>query len=285
MRINGKELSDNILTDLKKQTEKLHLAIILVGNDPSSISYIRQKETKAEIIGIQTTVYRFEESASQKRIITLIKKLNASPGINGIIVQQPLPRKIDKNAVISAISAEKDIDGFRKDSKYDSPIVLAVDKILEYIFSSNKNMGKKDNHKYINWLAEKYILIIGKGSTGGKPIMDYFNKLHIKIHVMDTDTINKEKLFKRADIIISAVGKKSIIKPNMIKRGVILIGIGLHKARNGKLHGDFEEDKIKKIASFYTPTPGGVGPMNVAMLLKNLVQGAGKNKLLLTINK
>ncbi|MCL4353172.1 bifunctional 5,10-methylenetetrahydrofolate dehydrogenase/5,10-methenyltetrahydrofolate cyclohydrolase [Patescibacteria group bacterium] len=273
--LNGKNLAGNILKRLGRKTNELRkrgkiprLAIIYIGSDLSSKSYIGQKEKKAQILGIQTTIYRFRESVEDDAIIKLINKLNSS-SVNGIIIQQPLPKHLDKDSIIMAVAADKDVDGFRPDSKYDSPIALAVNYILEYIFRSSRNSNNKNIHKFIGWLSTKDILIIGKGATGGGPVINFFRKKGLNINVIDTKTRNKKELLKNADIIISAVGKKSVIRANLIKKGVILIGIGLHN-ENGKLCGDYDENEIKDIASFYTPTPGGVGPVNVAMLLKNL---------------
>ncbi len=283
MKIDGRIISNAILADLKNQIENLkkkektiYLSTVLVGDDPSSKSYIKQKQLKADRLGIQTTVYHFNKSASEQKIINLIYKLNKSHMANGIIIQQPLPKHMNKDKIINAVSAEKDIDGFRKDSRYNPPIALAVNKILEYVFSSFHKSKKKYDQKFIKWLLKNNILVVGKGDTGGKPIIDFFNKQHIKTQAINSKTLNKKGLLKTADIIISAVGKKSIIEPDMIKQGVILIGVGLHKERNGRLYGDYKEDEIKDTTSFYTPTPGGIGPINIAMLLKNLVESVSK---------
>lgn len=285
MKIDGKEISSNISTDLKKQIEKLKkrgitpkLAIIMAGEDSNSAAYVRRKEIKAKEVGIETITKRFPSDTSQYSLLTTIQQFNKDSSIHGIIVQQPLPKEIDEKAVINAVAPEKDIDGFRKDSKYDSPIALAVNKVLEYIFSSNVKLNKKNDltprDKFLQWLIKKTIVVIGKGNTGGKPIIDFFKKIGLKTNVIDTKTRDKKDLLKNADIIISAVGKKDVITPIMIKRKTILIGIGLHKEKDGKLYGDYEEEKVKSIVSFYTPTPGGIGPINVAMLLKNLVTAA-----------
>ena len=294
MKIDGKEISSNISTDLKKQIEKLKkkgitpkLAIIMAGEDSNSAAYVRRKEIKAKEVGIETITKRFPSDTSQYSLLTTIQQFNKDSSIHGIIVQQPLPKEIDEKAVINAVAPEKDIDGFRKDSKYDSPIALAVNKVLEYIFSSNVKLNKKNVHlrggvapaahlegELFQWLHSQTIVVIGKGNTGGKPIIDFFKKIGLKTNVIDTKTRDKKDLLKNADIIISAVGKKDVITPIMIKRKTILIGIGLHKEKDGKLYGDYEEEKVKSIVSFYTPTPGGIGPINVAMLLKNLVTAA-----------
>lgn len=144
---------------------------------------------------------------------------------------------------------------------------------------NGRNSGHGQNDDFKNWLSSKKIAVVGKGETGGKPIIEMLRKMNIEPSIIDSKTKNKELITKKADIIISAGGKPNVIKPEMIKKGlpagrqgVILIGVGLHRGKDGKLHGDYDEEKIKNIASFYTPTPGGVGPVNVAMLLENLIK-------------
>ncbi len=261
MKIDGKKIAQDILESLKKKVEKLKkggitpkLAIILVGNDPASIAYVKRKEIKAKEIGIITSIYKYPSSVSEKDLLKQLNDLNHLINIHGIIVQQPLPPHTNIEKITQAIDPKKDIDGFHPQSKFEHPIAAAVLEIL-----------KKTP------LKSKKIIIVGKGETGGKLIIQAIKKAGIEPAVIDSKTEDPETLTKNADIIISAVGKPNIIKPSMVKKGVVLIGIGLHKGSDGKLHGDYDEEKIKDKASFYTPTPGGVGPINVAMLLKNLL--------------
>ena len=258
MKIDGREIAQKILEELRIKVSHLekapHLAIILIGDDPASKSYVNQKELKAKIIGAKTTVYKIPISTSANRILRLLNDLNHLTFIHGIIVQQPLPPHINIKRITEAINPNKDVDGFHSESKFQPPIAQAVLEILKpYSFKTKK------------------IVVIGKGETGGKPVIEALKKMNINPDIIDSKTMDHEPLTKKADIIISAVGKSNVIKPNMIKKGVILISIGLHKDLDGKLQGDYEEEQIKNIAAFYTPSPGGVGPINVAMLLKNLV--------------
>lgn len=258
MRIDGKQIANIILEDLKSKVQKLsvkpHLAIILIGNDSASKAYVKQKILTAEKIEIKTSLFQYPSSVSMKDLFEHLNDLNHLSTVHGIIVQQPLPPHLNLENITNAIDPKKDVDGFHAQSKFQPPISLAVLKILKFVPFENKK-----------------IVVIGKGETGGKPIIKTFKEMGINPIVIDSKTENPENLTKNADIIISAVGKPNIIKPDVIKKGVILISIGLHKGSDGKLRGDYEEDKIKNIASFYTPTPGGVGPVNVAILLKNLV--------------
>jgi methylenetetrahydrofolate dehydrogenase (NADP+) / methenyltetrahydrofolate cyclohydrolase len=266
MKIDGKKISQNILDELKKKVEKLkeknitpHLAIILVGDNPASTTYVNQKKIKAEQIGANTTIIRLPDNISESELIKIIKQFNQNKTIHGIIVQQPLPQNINIEAITQAIDPKKDVDGFNSKSQFKMPIALAVFEVF-------KNIGISD-------LKNKNVVMIGKGETGGKPITEALQELGIKPSIIDSQTENPENITKNADVIISAVGKTNIIKPEMIKENVILIGVGQHK-ENGKIIGDYDEEKIKNISAFYTPTPGGVGPIDVTMLLKNLVTAA-----------
>ena len=271
MSINGKTIASRILEDLKFKIQKLdivpHLAIILIGNDPASIAYVNQKKIKAEKIGARTSIYKYPNSISEKALLQHLNDLNHLSTVHGIIVQQPLPSHINIKKITQAIDPKKDVDGFNTNSKFEMPLSMAVLKILEEVHASTPGVEPR----FIDWLKSKQIIIMGKGETGGEPIVNSFKKMDIEPIVIDSKTKNPQVLTKTADIIISAVGKTNVVKPDMIKKGVILISIGLHKGLDGKLHGDYEENEIKNIVSFYTPTPGGVGPVNVSMLLKNVV--------------
>lgn len=263
MKIDGKEIAQNILASLKKRTDLLkknvtpHLVIILVGNDPASESYVKQKVQKGEAIGIKVTVKNYQLPIINYQLLEAIEQLNNDSNVHGIIVQQPLPSHIDVAATINAVNPQKDVDGFHPNSKFPMPLAVAVLKILD-------NVNK-------NWQTKK-IVIIGKGETGGGPVIKTLRDLGVQPLIIDSKTQNAQELTKTADIIISSVGKPNIVKADAIKKGVILISVGLHKGSDGKLHGDYEESEIADIAGFYTPTPGGVGPVNVACLLENLIQ-------------
>jgi len=274
MKIDGREIAQKIFEELREKVRKLKekniiptLAIILVGDDPPSKAYVRQKDLRAKEIGAETTIKYLLLNVLTDELLEIIEQFNKDKNIHGIIVQQPLPAHINVQDVTQAIDPQKDVDGFNLNSKFQPPISMAVLKILEKTYGHLP--GEQKRH-----LKNTKIVIAGKGKTGGKLIAQAFKKLGIEPIVVDSKTKNPQNLTKTADIIISAVGKSNVIKPDMIKKGVTLIGIGLHKEVDGKLHGDYEEEEIKNIASFYTPTPGGVGPVNVAMLLKNLVTAA-----------
>lgn len=275
MRVNGREIADKLLDELKIRVQELKekgitptLAIIMVGNNPQSVSYIEQKELKANKIGAKVIVENLDENISENELLNLIHRLNKDPRVHGIIVQRPV-LNISSEKLNSAVVPKKDVDGFNHHSEFDFPIVKAVLGILEHIYISTK----KDDQFY-DFLRRSKIVLIGKGETGGGPIIKTFEKKGINFNVIDSSTHNSSFIIHNSEIVISAVGKPNIINSKMIRDGAILISVGIHKEADGKLHGDYDEEKIKNIASFYTPTPGGVGPVNVAMLLKNLVKAA-----------
>lgn len=244
MRIDGKQIADTILASLKNTGAKPALAIIQIGDDPASSAYIRQKQKAAEQIGVKIIL---------SNNLTDVDSYNIDKNIHGIIIQRPVPGNLD----IPKVTVKKDVDGFLPNSPFEVPVALAVGEILKNVH-----------------ITEKNIVIIGRGETAGKPIAAYFQKQNCTTSVISSQTPNPEKILRNADIIISCVGKEKIITSSNIKPGVILISVGIWRDDLGKLHGDYEEDDIKNIASFYTPTPGGVGPINVACLMQNVVKAA-----------
>ncbi len=276
MRVDGKAIADSILKQLTAKVTKLrekgvipHMAVILVGEDPASVAYVRQKETKAAQIGAKTTIIKFPTTISQAKLLQTIKDLNNDKTIHGIIVQRPLPNYIDNKAVDLATDAKKDIDAFRKDAPYDMPLAAAVIKILEKVYEETDSFNP-----FTAWLKSKQVVVIGKGETGGGPVITKLQKLGMQPNVIDSKTQQPEKLTESADIIISTVGNKHANLPKTLKNNVIMIIVGMYRGDDGKLHGDYETHIVEHIASFYTPVPGGVGPVNVAMLLSNLVDAA-----------
>lgn len=234
-----------------------------------------------------------------KELVKKINALNDDPGNHAILIQRPLPPQIDTKKLEMLVSPQKDVDGFHPNSPYTLPLPLAVVKILEEIYLSLREgrleatneaiprdqdeshriaapLSVTRNDKFKQWLNSKKIVILGKGPTAGGPILKYLTKLGLKPTQIDSKTPNPDELIKKAGIVISAVGKPNIITPEKIKKGAILIGVGIFRGEDKKIHGDYNETDIKNIASFYTPTPGGVGPVNVAMLLDNLLNTAEK---------
>lgn len=265
MIIDGKSIAKEILRDLTIRVQNLKqkgitptLAIILIGEDTQSVSYVQQKELKAAKIGAIVDVYKLNSSISETELLQKIEQLNKDNNIHGIIIQRPV-RNISSERLDASVIPQKDVDGINPESLFEPPVSDAVIKILSSVQPDFTN---------------KKITVIGKGETGGKPIIKSLQKMGVEVSVIDSKAPNPETIIRNADIVISAVGKPNIIDASQIKKNSILISVGLYKGEDGKMHGDYNEEEIKNIASFYTPTPGGVGPVNVACLLSNLVKSA-----------
>lgn len=293
MKIDGRAIAREILDDLTKRVGELrangavpHLAVILVGENPSSKAYVHQKELKAEQIGVKISVFRYPASISEQKLLEKIDTLNNDDTIHGIIIQRPLPPHINEQKVTDATDPAKDVDGFAAQSPFAPPVALAVFKILEEVYelSSRGATRREISRRFLaslemtegvkHWLQTKSIVILGKGKTAGMPIIHYFQKQNLPISVIDSKTANRDELIKNADIIISAVGKKDLLTSEQIKSGAIVIGVGMFQNAEGKLQGDYDQSQISEKTTAFTTIPGGVGPVNVAMLLKNLIDAS-----------
>jgi len=276
MKIDGRAIAANILNELKNKVSALKqrgitptMAVILIGDVQSSNAYVRQKELKAREVGAEVKIFRFPATVTNNELEQLINKLDNDSRIHGVILQRPAPRNLKVEKLEELITPVKEIDGFGKNSPYLVPVAAAVFEILGEIFGN-----LRDEESFNDWLKSKKVVILGKGETAGQPIINYFRQRQLEPIVVDSKTENRNDLIKNADIIISAVGKRGVIDSQILKSGVILIGVGLSASDEGKTKGDYDDIEVEQIASFYTPTPGGVGPVNVALLLENLVEAA-----------
>lgn len=263
MIIKGKPIADSIYQKLTPPIHTLRkrkiiptLSIILVGNNKQSVSYVNSKKIHGEKIGIKVLVDKLDEDTTELELNKIINNYNNDVSVHGIIVQLPLPSSLNEVKVINWVSFKKDVDGFLTNSLFINPLARAVLEILK------RNVGKLDN---------KQICLIGKGRTGGGPIYSELQKVTRSVKQIDTSTKNPDDIIKSSDIVISCVGKKRVVNSKNCKKGAILINCGLH-SEDGILMGDYDEDEIKDIAHSYTPTPGGIGPVNVAFLLENVVK-------------
>ena|GEM_PF-103936 len=301
MIINGRAIADQLYDELKKRVAKLrqkgvipHLVVLLIGENPASVSYITQKKRHAELIDAKVTIMQFPEQVTTDELVKTIEKLNINKSVHAILVQKPLPEQIDVPTIDETISPNKDVDGFNSKSTFVLALPLAVMKILEYIYSTNSLIANEvkqsiltdeiaalssvahndGKDQFISWLRSKTIVVLGKGPTAGGPTIVHMEKLGLQPNVIDSKTESSHEIMKQADILISAVGKEHAVTAHDLKKGVILIGVGLYRGADGKNHGDYDEEDIKDIAGFYTPTPRGVGPVNVACLMENVVTAA-----------
>ncbi len=315
MKVDGRQIAAKIYEELQNRVGELkkigitpHLSVILIGKNPASVTYVNQKQKWGKYIGAKITIIRYPETVTIEKLTKKIQDLNADPDNHAVLIQRPVPVQINTKTLDLLVNPEKDVDGFHPDSLYTLPLPLAVVKILEEIYTikyetrnpksetntnnqkiNDKNVLKFENSNFdiisnldirysnfISWLRSQEIVILGKGPTAGGPILKYLTKLGVHPTQIDSKTPSPDELIKKADIVISAVGKPNTITPEKIKKGAILIGVGIFRGEDEKLHGDYDETSIKNIASFYTPTPGGVGPVNVAMLLQNLLNTTSK---------
>jgi len=266
--IDGKKIAEQILEDLagKIKNEKIQpgLGVFLIGENKASELYVNLKKNAAEKIGIQFFLERFSESVNQAEIIAKIQEYNQNEKIHGIIVQLPLPEKFATQEIINAIDPKKDVDGFHPENK-TLPAVFP-EAMLELLKSTNEYVGKK-------------AVVIANSETFGEKMCEVLEKEKIAAEYTLTPALSlgreKEILFK-AEILISAVGKAGIIKKEMIKEGVIIIDGGITKIED-KVFGDADFDSVKEKTAFITPVPGGVGPVTIACLLRNVFLASKNN--------
>jgi len=276
--IDGKGIAQEIRSGLKekvsefeKQGRKPGLAVVLVGDDPASQTYVNMKEKDAQEIGIYSEMYELKKDISQQELISLVEKLNNDQNIDGILVQLPLPDQINSTAVIEAIDPEKDVDGFhpmntgRLFNKQENQLRFEPCTpigIIELIERHIEIDGKK-------------AVIVGRSNIVGKPVAHLLLARHATITICHSHTKSLKDETLRADILVVAVGYPELVKGNMVKEGATVIDVGINRV-DGKLIGDVAYDEAKKRAEYITPVPGGVGPMTRAMLMKNVIK-ARKN--------
>jgi methylenetetrahydrofolate dehydrogenase (NADP+)/methenyltetrahydrofolate cyclohydrolase len=255
--VNGKKIAREIIDDLKKLPKpQKKLAAILVGENPASISFLKQKEKAAKELEIEFHLLQLPESVSEKDLILEINKLNRDENVGGIIIQLPLPEKFNRENVISSLSSEKDIDALTSHAKVLALPIGVVQEILEVVGWS---------------LSEKTVAVVGRGMLVGKPIAEWLVGKCKEIMFFNRQTGLSG--IEKADLVVTGVGKAGLIKPEMLKTGAGVIDFGFDM-KNGKISGDFDAYEcqasgVKCQVSFYTPTPGGTGPILVAEIFKN----------------
>lgn len=278
MKVSGKNVAEAILKKLEKEikTKKLQpkLAIILAGNDPSSRIYVNNKLKIAKRIGIKAELFEFSNTEREKCLKT-IKKLNADPQTHGIIVQHPIFKGWDFDEFIFGVSPQKDVDGFKDDSYFQGATALAVWEMLTAFALTE---GFKKVKKF---LKDKKIVLIGKGKAAGGPTLKLLSEKGFEVSVVDKDTKNPKPIIKTGDIVISATGVKNIVNKSNLKKGAYVVAVGVGKEKvdgKMKIFGDINEEEVSKIAKLYCPTIGGIGPLTIVSLLKNVVESAVRSR-------
>lgn len=278
--LDGKKLSNKIRENVKNEVKELQeigvtpgLAVVLVGNDPASASYVKMKSKACKDAGIYSIVHEMPDSISQENILEIIGMMNQNPNIDGILVQLPLPAHIDTDKILATVTPEKDVDGFhplnvgKLSLGFDTFVPctpLGVMRLLSRYDIDPKGLD---------------VCIVGASNIVGKPMHNLLLNEFATVDICHVHTKDLKMHTLRADMVIVGVGKADLITEEMIKDGAIVVDIGINKLDSGKLVGDVAYESVSKKCSFITPVPGGVGPMTIAMLLENTVKAAKTRKL------
>ena len=273
--IDGKAVSQFVKDEVKKEVSALGekgvsvgLAVIIVGNDPASRTYVNNKKKACEATGIISEEYALPEDTTMDELLALIKELNAKKSINGILCQLPLPKHLDEKAVIENIDPIKDVDAFHA-------VNTGHIMIGDYSFLPCTPAGIMEMLKYYNIEIEgKECVVIGRSNIVGKPMAMLLLQKNGTVTICHSRTKNLKEVTSRADILVAAVGIPYFVTADMVKDGAVVIDVGMDRNKEGKLCGDVDFAEVEKKASYITPVPGGVGPMTIATLIKNTVTAA-----------
>lgn len=273
--IDGKQLAEALRKEIKAEVEQLTqqgitpgLAVILVGNDPASRTYVKNKEKACRALGMKSVLIELPGDVPEQALLGHIATLNEDPDIHGILVQLPLPPHINAQKIVEAISPEKDVDGFhpvnigRMMTGQDAFLPCTPHGILKMVKSKDIR------------IEGKHVVVIGRSNIVGKPCGQLFLNENATVTYCHSKTADLKSFTRQADILVSAVGKAKFIKADFVKAGAVVIDVGMNRDESGKLCGDVDFDEVKEKASYITPVPGGVGPMTITMLLSNTVKAA-----------
>ncbi len=273
--IDGKAISANVKAQVKAEADKLKeqgieigLAVVIVGNNPASRVYVNNKKKACAEVGFNSYEYALPEETTQEELLDLVKKLNEDDKVNGILVQLPLPEHIDENAVINTIRPEKDVDAFHPEN-------------VGHIMIGDFNFLPCTPAGVMEMLAQSGIetegkdcVVIGRSNIVGKPMAMLLLHKNATVTICHSRTKNLAEICRRADILVAAVGRAKFVTADMIKDGAVVIDVGMNRLESGKLCGDVDYDGCFEKAGYITPVPGGVGPMTIAMLMKNTLTSA-----------
>lgn len=273
--LDGKETARRVRETLKDKVKELRqnnifpkLAVIMVGEDPASKIYVRNKSKACEELGIEYEEFLLKENTTQKQLIDLIQELNKRQDITGILLQSPIPKHLDINEAFKAIIPEKDVDGFNP---------INVGKLAlgqETVISCTPFGVIKLLEEYNIPIEGKNAVIIGRSNIVGKPMLHCLLNKNATVTICHSRTKNLSEITKTADILVAAIGKAKFITKDMVKPEAVVIDVGINRNDEGKVCGDVDFEEVQKIASYITPVPGGIGPMTIAMLMTNIVKTA-----------
>lgn len=270
--IDGKRISQEIKDELKEKVAVLKeegkeccLAVVQVGNDPASSVYVRNKKRACEYIGMKSLSFELPEETTEGSLLELIDRLNADASVHGILVQLPLPKQIDEDKIIKAISPKKDVDGFHPENVGN--LVTGGQGFVSCTPAGIIELLKRSNVE----IEGKNCVVIGRSNIVGKPMALLMLRENATVTIAHSRTKNLKELTKTADILIVAIGKPEYITADYVKDGAVVIDVGIHRDENNKLRGDVKFDEVEPHCAAITPVPGGVGPMTIAMLMYNCV--------------
>ena len=266
--IDGKRISGKLLGEVKAKISKLRekpgLAIVIVGENPASLIYVNSKEKMCNELGAYCERYNLSKDVSETDLLKLIDELNDNPKIHGILVQLPLPKQIDDQLVIESIRPEKDVDGF-------SPLNLGNLAVGNTIIAPATPKAVMHLIESAGKIEGKHAVIVGRSNIVGKPVALMLLEKNATVTICHSKTRNLGDYTKNADILVAACGVPQLIKKDMVKKGAVVIDVGINRTSGGKIVGDVDFENVKEVASYITPVPGGVGPMTIAMLMDNLL--------------
>ncbi|MFE8695501.1 bifunctional methylenetetrahydrofolate dehydrogenase/methenyltetrahydrofolate cyclohydrolase FolD [Cytobacillus sp. FJAT-53684] len=273
--IDGKEIARQKKSLIAEEVEKLKkdgivpgLAVILVGNNPASITYVSNKERTCRELGMHSVLIRLPETVSEQALLDQVIELNGDPEIHGILVQMPLPNHINETKVIETISPEKDVDGFH-------PVNVGRMMTGQDAFLPCTPYGVMEMLDYIGMdISGKHVVVVGRSNIVGKPAGQLFLNKNATVTYCHSKTADLKAFTTQADIIVAAVGKVNLITKDHVKPGAVVIDVGMNRNSEGKLCGDVDFENVKEVASYITPVPGGVGPMTITMLMFNTLKAA-----------
>ncbi|WP_103607917.1 bifunctional methylenetetrahydrofolate dehydrogenase/methenyltetrahydrofolate cyclohydrolase FolD [Campylobacter concisus] len=278
--LDGKAVSLKVKESVKVRADELKkfgveptLAVVLVGEDKASQTYVRAKEKACNEYGIKSVAHRLSENTTQNELLALINVLNLDDSIHGILVQLPLPKHIDTNIVLAAINPRKDVDGFH---------AVNVGKLVSGLdgFVPCTPLGVMEILKeYGIDVAGLNAVVIGRSNIVGKPMANLLLNASATVTVTHSKTTNLKEICKNADLIVAAIGKPFFLKADMVKDGAVVVDVGINRLDDGRLVGDVDFDEVAPKCSYITPVPGGVGPMTIAMLLNNTILAAQAKKI------
>ena len=278
--IDGKKISKEIKDELKaevaellKQGKTCALAVIQVGDDPASSVYVGNKKKACAYIGIESLAYELPEETTEEELLAIIEQLNQDDHVHGILCQLPLPKHINEDRVIAAISPEKDVDGFHPQNV--GALVIGQKGFVSCTPAGIIQLLKRSNID----IAGKHCVVIGRSNIVGKPMALLMLRENATVTVCHSKTSNLKELCSQADILIVAIGKPRFIGAEYVKDGAVVIDVGIHRDENNKLCGDVRYEEVEPKASYITPVPGGVGPMTIAMLMNNCVEAMKSSDL------